>query len=95
MLGVLAGSPAFPPNLESFGFLIMIINPAMFRPIEEFKKKVDDYAAKMREGPSLPGGAPLRMPSERSNATRAKTVETGEFEVEDGVIERLKALLQK
>ena len=95
LLGVLAGSPAFPPDLENFGFLIMIVNPAMFRPIEEFKKEVDEYAAKMRESPPLPGGAAkLRMPFERSNATRAETLAAGEFEVRDGVMERLNALLQ-
>ena len=78
LLGVVAGSPAFPPNLEDFGFLIMLINPAMFRPLDEYKREIDEYASKMRESPSLPGKPALRMPFERSNATRAKTREAGE-----------------
>ena len=94
LLGVLAGSPCFPPDLQNFGFMIMIINPAMFRPIEEFKKEVDGYAARMRQSPPLPGGSPLRMPFERSDATRTRVLEAGEFEVEDGVMERLRTLLR-
>ena len=41
LLGVVAGSPALPPELKDFGYLIMVINPAMFRPLEEFKAEVD------------------------------------------------------
>lgn len=92
LLGVLAGSPAFPPELEDFGYTIIAINPAMFRPIEEFKHEIDAYAEAMRASPSLPGKPPLRMPFERSNAQRKKVRETGEIEVEDAVIAGLKKL---
>lgn len=93
LLGVVAGSPALPPNLEDFGFLVMLINPAMFRPMEEYKREVDEYVTRMKESPSLPGKAALRMPFERSNATRAQAREAGEFEVEEVVVAKLKALI--
>ena len=93
LLGVLAGSPAFPPDLHDFGYLIITINPAMFRPLEEFKKEIDDYAAAMRASPPLPGRTgPLRMPYERSAAQRKRTQELGELEVEDAVVQGLKNL---
>lgn len=91
LLGVLAGSPAFPPDLHEFGFLIIAVNPAMFRPLGEFKKEIDDYAATMRASPPLPGRPePLRMPFERSTAQRQRTRKAGELEVEDTVVEGLR-----
>jgi delta1-piperideine-2-carboxylate reductase len=94
LLGVVAGSPALPPNLEDFGFLVMLVNPAMFRPLEEYKREVDEYVAKMKDSPPLPGNSPLRMPFQRSNTTREKAKVAGEFEVEEMVVEKLKALIE-
>ncbi|KAH8819394.1 Malate/L-lactate dehydrogenase [Xylogone sp. PMI_703] len=93
LLGVLAGSPALPSNLQDFGFLIIAINPAIFRPLDEFKKEIDEYAAQMRASPSLDGGQ-LRMPFDRSAAIRRERRESGEFEVEEPVVEKLRNLVQ-
>lgn len=93
LLGVLAGSPAFPPDLKEFGFLIMTIDPAAFRPIEDFKAEVETYSTKMKESPSLQGGdAALRMPFERSAAARKQGLEAGEFEVDEQVVKLLQGL---
>ncbi|ETN40863.1 uncharacterized protein HMPREF1541_05143 [Cyphellophora europaea CBS 101466] len=94
LLGVMAGSPAFPPDLEDFGYMIIVVNPAMFRQIEEFKAEIDAFSAKMRDSPPLPGGSQLRMPFERSNGIRQKNREAGEIDVEEGVVDRLKTLLE-
>ena len=94
LLGVLAGSPALPPNLEDFGYMVVVINPANFRPIEEFKKEIDDYSKEFRSQPPLPGGSPMRMPFERSNQVRERNRAAGEIEVEAGVVERLQALIK-
>ncbi|RFU34257.1 hypothetical protein B7463_g2060, partial [Scytalidium lignicola] len=91
LLGVLAGSPALPSNLEDFGFLIIAINPAIFRPLDEFKREIDEYAAQMRASPSLAGDQ-LRMPFDRSTALRRERQGSGELEVEDQVIEMLRKL---
>lgn len=91
LLGVLAGSPALPPSLEDFGFLIMMVNPAMFRPMEEFKDEVDRMKDAYHSAPSSTG-APMRVPFERSNKFRAENRAKGVIDVDDGVIERLKAL---
>jgi delta1-piperideine-2-carboxylate reductase len=93
LLGVMAGSPALPPDLGNFGYMVIVVNPAMFRPLEEFKSEVDEFAAKLKASPPLPGGSPLRMPFERSNGVRMKNREQGEIEVEEGVVERLNALI--
>ncbi|MCJ1301805.1 hypothetical protein MMC08_004606 [Hypocenomyce scalaris] len=92
LLGVLAGSPSMPPNLAEFGYLIIAINPAMFRPIEEFKREIDDFSAAMRSSPPVQGGPSLRMPFERSNEQRKRVLASGHIEVEDKVIDALKKL---
>lgn len=91
LMGILAGAPALPSNLEDFGYLIIVMNPAMFRPIEEFKQEVDKYAEAWRAAPSL-SDSPMRVPFERSDKIRAERRASGFVEVEQGVIDRLKTL---
>jgi delta1-piperideine-2-carboxylate reductase len=93
LMGVMAGSPALPPNLEDFGFMIIVVNPAMFRPLEEFKREIDDFSEKMRASSPLPGGSQLRMPFERSNGVRAANRTSGEIDVEEEVLQKLRELI--
>lgn len=92
MLGIVAGAPALPPNLENFGFLVMMIDPAMFQPLEEFKAQVDRMVETWRAAPSLTG-RPMRVPFERSSRMREEGRERGVIEVEGGVIDRLMELI--
>lgn len=92
LLGIVAGAPALPPNLENFGFLIMMINPAMFSPLEEFKSEVDKMIDGWHAAPSL-SGDPMRVPFERSNKQREERRASGYIEVEHGVVERLRKLV--
>src|SRR5271170_3990502 len=48
LLGVVAGSPAMPPNLAEFGFVIIAVKADIFRPLDEFKGQVDEYAKTVR-----------------------------------------------
>jgi delta1-piperideine-2-carboxylate reductase len=93
LMGVLAGSAAMPPDLEGFGFMIVVVDPNVFRPLEEFKAEVDAFVRAMRESPPLPGGEQLRMPFERSNTTRERNREAGEIDVEEEIVEKLRALI--
>lgn len=92
LLGVVAGSPALPGNLENFGFLIMVVNPAMFRPMDEFKQEVGKMVDAMHAAFSVTG-TPLRVPFERSDKIRAERRASGYIEVEAGIVERLQALI--
>lgn len=92
LLGVLAGSPAMPPNLKDFGFLIVAIKPDLFRPLEEFKNEIEGYGEMMRNSAPLPGQGALRMPFERSNAQRAKVIERGYIEIDEELVAALRKL---
>ncbi|KAK5173834.1 uncharacterized protein LTR77_002515 [Saxophila tyrrhenica] len=92
LLGIVAGAPALPPNLENFGFFIMMVNPAMFQPLEEFTSEVDKIIDAWHAAPST-SGSPMRVPFERSNKMREEQRATGYVNVESGVIEKLRALV--
>lgn len=93
LLGVLAGSPALPPNLEDFGYFIMVIDPARFRPMGDFKAEVGKLIEAFHTAPTMSGTA-LRMPFERSNRRRAEVKASGYLEVDQVVIERLETLIR-
>ena len=92
LLGIVAGAPALPNNLEDFGFLVMVINPAMFRPLDEFIAEVEKMKDAWHAAPSLTG-SPMRLPFERSDRVRAEQRACGYIDVEPGVVERLRALV--
>lgn len=92
LLGILAGSPALPPNLEDFGFFILAIDPAKFRPLGDFKREVGNLITAFHTAPSISGNA-LRLPFERSNRRRAEMKAGGVIDVDDVVVEKLEALI--
>lgn len=93
LLGTLAGSPALPPEMKDFGFLIITLNPAMFRPMEEFKREVDSFVEACHQAPVHPDKSSVRLPFERSNRQRAEARDSGHIEVEAEVVEKLKNYL--
>ncbi|CAM1510772.1 Fc.00g082850.m01.CDS01 [Cosmosporella sp. VM-42] len=95
LFGVLAGSPAFPPNLEQFGYTVIAIDPSKFRPLEDYKKEVDTYCQTVRGSPPVAGGPPLRLPFERSSKLRQEVLETGEMEIDETVHRLLTELIGK
>lgn len=93
LLGVLAGSPALPSEMTDFGFLIVAVDPKMFRPVKEYKEQVDAMKAAVSKAPSLSGSEQsVRMPFERSNGQRQARVADGVVEVDSEVIARLRQI---
>lgn len=92
MLGMLAGSPALPGELEGFGFLAIAIRPDLLTDPAAFRREVSRYAAAVRASRPEPGGGPVRMPFDRSRAERARRRAEGVIEVAGPVLEALAAL---
>lgn len=93
LLGILAGSPALPPNLQDFGYFIIAVDPARFRPIEEFKSEVGNLIEAFHSTQTSSGLGSLRLPFERSNRVRDQTRADGTLEVDEVVVTKLKALI--
>lgn len=89
MLGMLAGSPMMPGQLQDFGFLVIAIKPDLLVDIDMFKRQIADYADSVRNTRPLGGGAAVRMPFDRSRAERARRLAEGFIEVPSAIIAAL------
>jgi LDH2 family malate/lactate/ureidoglycolate dehydrogenase len=85
LLGALAGSPVVPPELASFGMIIIAIRPDLLTSADEFARAVADYAESVRGARPVAGGPPVRMPFDRSRAERTRRLAEGVIDVEDTV----------
>jgi L-2-hydroxycarboxylate dehydrogenase (NAD+) len=59
------------------GHVIVAINVAMFRPLEEFKRSVDELIRDIRGSRRLPGIDAIRLPGEQSHAKREERTRLG------------------
>ena len=89
LLGILAGSPVTPPDLAEFGYLIIAMKPDLMMPAQTYREKVTAYAASVRSARPVSGGAPVRMPFDRSASDRRRRIAEGTIEVTDAVFARL------
>jgi LDH2 family malate/lactate/ureidoglycolate dehydrogenase len=92
LLGMLAGSPASPPQLEDFGMLVLALRPDLFGSPTEFEQRTAEFAAAVRATRPIDPAVAVRMPFERSAAVRAERVAAGGIDVERAVLDALREL---
>ncbi|HUI77014.1 MAG TPA: Ldh family oxidoreductase [Bryobacteraceae bacterium] len=92
LLGILAGSPAMPPELAGFGYLIVAMRPDLLGSPETFRQNVSAFADAVRAARPIAGGAPVRMPFDRSRSEREKRHAGNAIEIPDAVFRRLNEL---
>lgn len=90
LLGMVAGSSARPEGLSGFGYLVMMFDPAILRPIDEVKKEADEYGEWLRSAKPLDGGPSVRMPFDGSYERRKTAFERGTIRVPAVLIEQLR-----
>ena len=95
LLGALAGAPAHTGDRDGWGLLVIAMDPEMFRPIDEFKKEVDEYSETIRSSQPLKGNGPIRMPFDRSSEIREQNREGGYVQVEESVVNGLHELIER
>ena len=89
LFGVLAGSPALPPELAGFGMVIVTVRPDLLTSPDEFARSVAAYADSVRGARPIPGGPPVRMPFDRSRAERKRRLAEDAIDVPDTVYSKL------
>lgn len=92
LLGVLAGSPALPPELAEFGMVVLALRPDLFGDAEDFQSRVNDYVAALRSTRPLTPDVPVRVPFERSARVRAQRLTQDRLEVPQTVLEAVSRL---
>jgi delta1-piperideine-2-carboxylate reductase len=89
LLGILAGSPAIPPELAEFGYLIIAMRPGLMGPSETFRENVSMFAEAVRAARPVSAGPPVRMPFDRSRLERQGRLDTNSIEVPDPLVTKL------
>ncbi len=89
LLGILAGSPAIPPELAEFGFLIVAMRPDLMGPPDAFLENVSAFAQAVRSARPVEGGAPVRMPFDRSRQERQRRLSGNAIEIPDVLFAQL------
>jgi delta1-piperideine-2-carboxylate reductase len=92
LLGALCAVPAMPLNMFGYGCLFVMMRPDLLMSLEDYKAEVAGYARDIRATRPVPGGAPVRMPFDRSAAERRKRLADDVIDVADLVGERLMAI---
>jgi len=89
LLGILAGSPAIPPELAGFGYLIVAMRPDLMGPPETFLENVSGFADAVRSARPVEGGSPVRMPFDRSRRERKRRLAENAIEVPESLVHEL------
>jgi len=88
-LGVLAGSAIDPDGDD--GYLFIVFNPELLVPLADFKREVTDLIGRIKNVPTAPGVAEIRIPGERAFKSRERLSREG-IEVDRLVYDALAAL---
>jgi LDH2 family malate/lactate/ureidoglycolate dehydrogenase len=91
-LCLLAGTARARRNVQDFGFLFVVIDPAVLMPREEFSAEVEALIEAIRAVPAVDAANPVRIPSERAFRERSRRRATG-FAVDRIVHEKLQAMI--
>ena len=92
LLGMMAGGAMAPPIIRDCGFFLLVFDPGLLGPAEDYRARVTEYAEWMRTTRPLDPARPVRVPFERSAAERTHRLAEDAIEVPDEVVEALRAL---
>jgi delta1-piperideine-2-carboxylate reductase len=95
LLGILAGSPAIPPELAGFGYLIVAMRPDLMGPAETFRENVSAFSKAVRSARPVAGGPPIRMPFDRSSRERQRRLAENAIEVPDVLVAQLARIAER
>jgi LDH2 family malate/lactate/ureidoglycolate dehydrogenase len=74
--------------------VIVAMRPDLLGPTDAFRRNVAACAETIRATRPVPGGAPVRMPFDRSRAERARRLREGAAEVEDPIVRALRGMVE-
>lgn len=95
LLGMMAGQATAPVSLRDCGFFIIVVNPALLGPADDFKQRVADYADSMRATRPIDPDQPVRVPFDRSVIERDRRIKANAIEVPDLVFAELRRIAEQ
>ena len=91
-LGLIVGSKMRNNDLLDFGYLLIVFDPGLFMPLEQFTSEFEELLLGIKSLPRQPGVSEIRIPSERGFHEREIRRKQG-IVVNKRVVERLRAML--
>lgn len=85
LLGMMCGASGAPAGLRDCGFFMLVVNPALIDPANDFASRAAEYADSLRVTRPVDPASPVRVPFERSVATRAERLAGDTINVFDAV----------
>jgi LDH2 family malate/lactate/ureidoglycolate dehydrogenase len=64
-LGLLGGARFRNGDVTDFGYFIIVFDPGLLMPAEQFGSELEELIAKIKGLPKQPGAPEIRIPSER------------------------------
>jgi LDH2 family malate/lactate/ureidoglycolate dehydrogenase len=92
LAGALSNSRVGGAVKGGWGSFYILLNPAFFRDITEFKNDVEAAILELKAAPKATGFAEVFFPGEQSYYKRQKNLEKNEIEVSEKLMEELKRL---
>jgi delta1-piperideine-2-carboxylate reductase len=89
LLGMMAGSPPIPPDLEGFGFIIVAMRPDLLGSAEAFRNNVSAFSRAVRNARPVAGGGVVRMPFDRSRQNRQRRLSEDVIHIADTLFDQL------
>lgn len=86
--GALVNAAVIPPAGVNYGLLLIVIDPEIFLPLDEFKRKVTELINTVKNTKKRSGVAEILVPGERAFRERERRLEKG-IEFEDDLVEQL------
>lgn len=90
LLGMLTGASGAPAGLSDCGFLAVLIDPGLLGDAADFRTRASVYLDSVRSTRPVPDGPALRVPFDRSIATRAATHQRDAIDVSGTVVAALR-----
>lgn len=85
---ILAGALVDAEMLKTGGILFLVINPGIFLPVKEFKKRVAAYINFVKNSRKAEGVKAILIPGERSERSRQKSLKHG-IGLDDDLLRRI------
>lgn len=95
LAGALTGSKVGRCIKGGWGTLFFLINPNVFRPIDEFKTDVETAIAELKNSKKRKGVKEIFYPGEQSQKLRLANLKKGTIEVDAVIINQLKSLISQ
>ncbi|NCO35237.1 MAG: hypothetical protein AUJ92_19130 [Armatimonadetes bacterium CG2_30_59_28] len=77
LAGPLVRADTIPESAKNYGLLMMAIDPAIFRPLEEFKAEATYLLQAMKQLTPVPGSGEILAPGERGERERMRRLREG------------------